>query len=264
MDGFDKEDGQVRIETQVQETGGTQTLEQIGVLNENIWGNVDLVKKKAKGAGTGVKEGKSHIPASTQTALRKSVSQRGLARLLNFFESPVFAQETRSLATLQREAINGVRKTVFILSTLQHMVFDLEKLSENSYAQKSGGVNTKTIAPLRQALTTTQQTIAKQRPVFDKTQKLTSEDFQRSAELNAQVIAPNGLLHGLFKSINQKLKSAYPKWDKAYAGLLKKADQAKAEGKNFDALMTKEERKFFRVFSRVQFYKGLLSKIYNP
>lgn len=48
LEGFSVEDGEKKITEQVEEAGGTQTPEQIQELNENIWGNVNLVKKQIR------------------------------------------------------------------------------------------------------------------------------------------------------------------------------------------------------------------------
>ena len=48
LENFDKEDGEQRITEQVEQSGGVQTPEQIQQLNENIWGGINLVKKKTR------------------------------------------------------------------------------------------------------------------------------------------------------------------------------------------------------------------------
>ncbi len=47
-DNFDIQSGEKKIEDQVEQSGGSQTSEQIQELNENIWGNIRLVNKKLK------------------------------------------------------------------------------------------------------------------------------------------------------------------------------------------------------------------------
>ena len=51
IENFNREDGKLKIEKQVLEAGGEQTPEQITQLNENIWNNVDLVKKNLRSEG---------------------------------------------------------------------------------------------------------------------------------------------------------------------------------------------------------------------
>jgi len=48
INNFGPEDGQRKIEEQVEESGGSQTPQQIEQLNENIWTGIDLTKKRVR------------------------------------------------------------------------------------------------------------------------------------------------------------------------------------------------------------------------
>lgn len=263
MDDFDEDDGRERIGQQVQESGGTQTPEQVNTLNSNIWGNIDTVKKKAKSSSsTGIKllhNNREVVPVKTSS--NNSFIDR-IGGLFSF-ESLAFAEDSSSLQDAALGAANALKKSTFLLTALKHLTYDLEHLVQTAYSKQIADTSVKTAQPVRKGLDKMRTGIEKNKPKFTKNKKLTQKDYQKIREINAKLAKKGGELNGLWNAIQKELRSVYPKWDEAYQALLEKSEQSKKDGKEYSADFSKEEREFFKIFSRVKLYYVLLQRLYS-
>ena len=264
-DGFDSQDGEERIADQVNETGGSQTPAQISTLNTNIWSNVNLVQKQARAQVAGAGAG---IGGSRGSKIEKRKLNIDLAWVRKAIEQFNFVQEVQAQQVPSKEdyfgqALKAVRTSSYILSMIQNLVFDLEKISKLSFANDVSELSEGKTKAIRKRLTSVLKDSRKSKVKFSKTKELSADDFMKIRDAKVALMEKGKDYNRLFETIREQINESYKAWDKKYVKLAKKYKKAKDKGKDFEAVLNREQIKFVKVFTRVKMYYKILERLYK-
>ncbi len=266
LDGFDEMDGENKIATEVEETGGSQTPEQIAQLNENLWGNVRLVKKKAKedltnaagGSNTGAFKRKQNF---YQLVLNWQSALSGLKNIVTLPEA--HAQKSLSIEEQRVQTANAMRRFQTVKSSLINFTFDVENLVKNAVSMKIAKTNQSTAEFTRAQLAGLTQQIKAGRPTVNKETGMDQAYLQSVYAHTHQFVKKDGTFNSTWKDIKNDLGGVYKKWEAKYKKLLSKSRKSVKKGNHYLEKLDRDERKFFVVFSKVKLYTMILDSIYK-
>ena len=160
-------------------------------------------------------------------------------------------------------ALNVTQKVVYDRGAMQFILTDLETLAKDEYSSKVGGIDFAVLKGCQDAMGRLIEDMAAMRPRFNKpSEPLNAADYHLIIERNSPFLTGKGNVattQETWSAIVQQLDKAYPLWNEKHEELLAKIKAA--EGKKPEEVLTNDELKFAKTFSRVKLYRYMLSGV---